>query len=84
MLLLPGHNMVIVYSDGIEFRVKHKIIGKLSKRWYFSFDDIQSIDVNLQLTEKGFVIGEIIGSGVLSLSQWNTINIKLTDSKEKK
>jgi hypothetical protein len=83
MLLLPGHNMVIVYSDGIEFRVKHKAIGKLSRHWYFHFNDIESLDVNLQLTEQGFIISELIGSGILSLSLWNTINVKLKNGKEK-
>ena len=83
MLLLPGHNMMIVYSDGIEFKVKHKLIDRLSKHFYFSFSDIESMDVSLQLTKKGFILSELIGSSILSLSLWNTIKVRCKNGNEK-
>jgi hypothetical protein len=83
MLSLPGHSMIVVYSDRIDFLIKHEVVSKLSKLLTFSYEDIQSIDVHLQFTRKQFFIGEILSSSIFSLSHWNTINIKMIDGTKK-
>lgn len=81
--LTSGYNKVLVYSDGIQFEVKH-VIDSLSKRWFFAFDDIQSIDADLQLTKRGFMLSEILTTYMPGNSIWNTISIRLHDGTEKK
>jgi hypothetical protein len=82
MFLVSGYNKVVVYQNSIEFIVKHPI-NKLSKCWNFSYENILSIDANLQLSKKAFILLEILNSYIPGGQIWNTIVIHLKNGNEK-
>jgi hypothetical protein len=82
VVLLTGNNQVSVFPNRIEFVIDHPI-KKLSFRRVFLFEDIDSIEVDLRLTKRGFILIEIMSSYLPGFSQWNTLKFKLKDGEEK-
>jgi len=82
MILISGYNKVTVYNDRIEFKVQHTI-NKLSKLWLLQFKEIQSIDANLQLTKRGFLLSEILSDYLPVSPIWNTLTITLKNGEKK-
>jgi hypothetical protein len=78
MILLTGYNRVQVFESEIVFKFQHSI-DFLSKKWYFRFDEIESISADLRLSKKMFVISEIVSVIFPVSSLWNKITITKKD-----
>lgn len=81
-IIISGHNKIVIYENSIEFSIQHPI-NIFTKKWIFEFKDIESLDFDLRLTEKGFIFYEVFSSFLPGSSLWNTISVKLKDNTEK-
>ena len=77
-ILLSGYNKVLVFKGEIVFKVQHPI-DFFSKEWRFVFEEIESINADLRLSKRRFILSEI-GSVIFPASSfWNTVTIKKKD-----
>lgn len=81
-LIFTGYNQIAVYNNSIEFTLKRPLNSLIIKKT-FLIDNIESIDADLKLSKRGFIITEILSTYFPGNSIWNTIKIKLKDGTEK-
>ncbi len=83
VFMLSGHGIVLVYEGAIEFRVQNSLLPFFTKKRRFGFDEIVSVNANLQFGRKEQYTADLTHSAVISMSTRNTIKFKLIDGKEK-
>lgn len=81
-VLVTGNSQIEIFDDRIEFILYHPINFFRSKRIIY-LNDIQSIEADLRLTKKGFILFEIMSSYLPGFSIFNTLHFKLKDGKIK-
>jgi hypothetical protein len=82
VFILPGHEIMHVYEDLIEFKVQNPIIPFFTKSRQFKFDEIVSIDSNLQFGKKEQFLSDLTNSSMMRLSYWNTLKFTFKSGKQ--
>jgi hypothetical protein len=82
VVFITGNSQIVVCSDRIEFTISHPI-KKISLRRILLFKDIQSVEADLRLSKKGFILTEVLSTFLPGFSIWNTLKFKLKDGTEK-
>lgn len=77
-ILLSGYNKVLVFKAEIVFKVQHPI-DFFSKEWRFVFEEIESINADLRLSKRRFILSEIVSVIFPVSSLWNKITIMKKD-----
>ena len=80
-ICIAGYDQIRVYTDRVEFKIKHPI-EKLSKVRVFKFDHVLEIHASMRLTRSRFLLLEFLSISRPTVTLFNTLSVKFKNNEQ--